>query len=302
MTGLELFLGALFLLYFILLAVVKFGWNFPKAFKNNSKTFDNRITVVIPFRNEQSNIADIVEDLKNQKTDRTTFEVIFVNDHSTDDSDLICKKLISGVDGFTIISLPENLRGKKYALANGIESAKGSIIVTSDADCRVSRNWLESIRDLFNHQEVNMLVGGVAIEPSGSLISEAQSLEGAALTAVTAASINLNIPIMCSGANLAFRKEVYKTVGGYEGNFDIPSGDDEFLMRKIEEHFPGTIYYHHNPEVVVRTKALESMSQLFSQRIRWAGKWKFNLFSATSLVAVFLVVFNVGFLPRLRWR
>ena len=93
-------------------------------------------------------------------------------------------------------------------------------------------------------------------------------------------------------ANLAFRKSAFVEVDGYAGNMDIPSGDDEFLMRKISGRFPGSIRFLNSADAVVSTRPQESVGAFFAQRLRWAAKWKYNPSVSTVALAFFILIFQ----------
>jgi hypothetical protein len=93
---------------------------------------------------------------------------------------------------------------------------------------------------------------------------------------------------MCNGANLAFRKEAFIIVNGYDDDYHIPSGDDEFLMRKIVSRFPKSFCFLKDQQAVVTTIPQKKMTNLVHQRLRWAGKWRHNTSPTAKAMAVFI--------------
>ena len=114
-----------------------------------------------------------------------------------------------------------------------------------------------------------------------------------------AATLGLGFPTMCNGANLAYRKSTYLEVQGFENNFEVASGDDEFLMRKILQKFPNGISFLNDKNAVVSTHAQSSINQFVQQRLRWAGKWKYNSSFSSQLIALFILTFHISFLVTL---
>lgn len=97
---------------------------------------------------------------------------------------------------------------------------------------------------------------------------------------------------MCSGANLAFRKSAFEEVSGYTGNFHIPSGDDEFLLKKMNKRFgPDALVYLNSPSALVQTEPLASPGGWICQRSRWASKWNAHGEKSHWFTAVLLVIF-----------
>ena len=139
-------------------------------------------------------------------------------------------------------------------------------------------------------------MGGVRIADDHGFFSQLQALEFSSLIGVCGATAGLGIPAMCNGANLAFLKSAFQTVNGYEGNFNIASGDDEFLLRKIDRHFPDAVYFLAEPDAVVSTGPQKTRIDFIQQRLRWAGKWKYSSSPITKVFSVFVLLFQISFL------
>jgi len=204
------------------------------------------------------------------------------------------------------VSLPAGKEGKKQAIALGVELAGGEFIITTDADCRFSKHWLQSILLSFHHVNARMVFGGVRMKDDTSFFSRIQALEFCSLIGTGAAMAGLGIPVLCNGANMAFLKSAFLEVNGYEGNLGIASGDDEFLMHKINQRYPGSIYFQAEGHSVVETRPLASLREFVDQRLRWAGKWKHSQSGISQVAAVFILLVQVSFVflwfaPLLDW-
>src|SRR5690606_17909477 len=162
--------------------------------------------------------------------------------------------------------------GKKAAIRTGLDYAKGDLIVTTDADCQMGANWLAVIEEFYHSQKLKMVIGPVALHAGDALFSQMQSIEFASLIGSGAASFKLGIPSMCNGANLAYSKEVFFEVNGFEDTMHLASGDDEFLMHKVVEKYPEKVSFLKNKEAVVKTNSMPDLNSFFNQRIRWASK------------------------------
>ena len=99
---------------------------------------------------------------------------------------------------------------------------------------------------------------------------------------------------MCSGANIAYRKVVFFEVKGYDGNEHLASGDDEFLMHKIAQKYPGSIRFSGGIKSLVLTNDSKNLTQFFNQRIRWASKWSFYKSLVPKILAIYVFVLNLG--------
>lgn len=245
------------------------------------------VTVVVPVRNEEKNIATLLHDVSLQ--DYPNFEVIVADDHSEDGTKDVVRNF----------SLPQ-LRyiksvghGKKQAITTAVACAQGEVIVTTDADCSLSSGWLTQMVSPFSNPSVRMVFGGVKMKTDGSFFSVLQAMEFTSLIGTAVATAAWGIPVMCNGANLAFRKKAFFDVQGYEGNLHIASGDDEFLMRKIHARFPDGLRFVHSTGSVVSTRPLSSLGDFLEQRIRWASKWKQHTSLFSSILAVFIFLVQV---------
>ena len=253
------------------------------------------VSVVVAVRNETQNIQNLIQLLTTQAFPKGRVEVILVNDHSTDETAALARRSAEGFSHVQILDLPEGKEGKKAALQYGIERATFEVIATTDADCTFSKNWLTCVSSYFELAENKMVLGVVKLSDGNSFFSQLQVTELVSLAGSTAASVGFNHPIMCNGANLTFRKSVFEEVGGYDDNMAIPSGDDEFLMRKIRARYPQGIRFLNYYEAVVSTPPQKTLGDLIQQRLRWAGKWKHNSDPLTKSLAVFILLAQVSF-------
>jgi biofilm PGA synthesis N-glycosyltransferase PgaC len=288
-----------FAIYYIFILFIIYGWEKIKApFEYEILDELSFISVVIAVRNEERNISRLLNRLAKQSFPKGQFEIIIVDDNSED-------KTVEEIQKFTIheqlnIKLLKNDIGanqsktpKKAALRKGIEASKGDIIVMTDGDCWFGEDWLKSITSAFNNKGTMFVSGPVALKGNNSLLSEIQSLEFSSLIGSGAALIGLNYPLMCNGANLAFRKKVFYEVKGYEDN---TSGDDVFLMQKIHTLFKKSIVFQKDHRSVVYTFPQASVSELIQQRKRWASKWNKYLLPLSWALPVFLFMHYVSFL------
>ncbi|WP_323757650.1 glycosyltransferase [Roseivirga sp.] len=259
----------------------------------SSEKHEGKVSVIIPFRNEELNLRRLAESLEAQTY--SSFEVLFVNDHSTDDSLNVLKCLVDkGITlSLNIISLEET-QGKKAALAAGIAQATGEIIVTTDADCWCNENWLKAMTSGFHNPQTQMITGPVVLEGM-SFFQKLQRIEFGAVLASSAALIGLSKPTMANGANLAYRKSVFNEVNGFSGIEQTPSGDDELLMMKIVKKYPKSVVFAKSAEAVVHTLAHVNWTNFVQQRKRWASKWKVGMRRSTILSALFVYMVQLAF-------
>lgn len=256
------------------------------------------VSVVIAVRNEAENILHLMKDLEQQTFPADRFEVIVVDDCSQDAT-------VGTVDEYmqkskmTIKLLHASYNRKvsspkKNALTTGIKVASGDLIITTDGDCRVGVEWLDTLEAAMREKDAAMVFGPVTFHQERSLFERIQTIEFASLTGAGAATLQMQIPTMCNAANLGFRKQVFEDVEGYKGNEDVASGDDEFLMHKVFRHFSGKVFFLKSEKSKVTTYAKSNWSDFFSQRKRWASKWSRYEVAGPKWIA--FLIFMVNFL------
>lgn len=246
-------------------------------------------SVIIPVRNEAANIAQLVKDLDEQDYPKGQFEVLLINDHSEDDTVEVARQAFDTTRlDFKIIALEDGVSGKKQAITRGVGEAQYDYIITTDGDCRVSSDWIAAYSDRFQVTDDLMLCGPVKMN-SHNFFTRMQALEFSGLIGIGAASLQSGNPGMCNGANLAYQKAAFLKVKGYEGNQQIPSGDDEFLLQKIFKIYRGRVSYLKDQRAIVSTDAKDSFRELLNQRIRWSSKWRFHdsFFIKSMAISVF---------------
>ncbi|HCC70507.1 MAG TPA: hypothetical protein DEQ09_05080 [Bacteroidales bacterium] len=237
-----------------------------RRYGKNQKLF----SVIIPVKNEAANIKKLINDLAEQELDPLKFEIIFVDDKSSDSTVEIINN--------SSIPLPEKKilyaagNGKKRAIALGINNAKGEFIVTTDGDCRVKKKWLKELYDhvlLFNS---DMIIGAVDIIDTGKVSNRLIQLEFLSLQAITEIFTKNDMPVMCNGANLCFKNPGDRYLEMVKP--DIVSGDDIFLMENFRQQGK-SISWIGSADSTVLTYGPDSIRSFLKQRIRWTSKSPF---------------------------
>ncbi|MCB0396025.1 MAG: glycosyltransferase [Flavobacteriales bacterium] len=259
-------------LYGVYLAWIWFGWRKVKEpdVHRNTK-FEVMVTVVVAARNEAGNLPRCINSLLKQEYPSALLECIIVDDHSDDETLRVANEKIAGHDGFKVMMLDNDGQGKKAALQMGISHASGQLIVTTDADCTHPARWIQMMVTTYLSEKAKMVLGPVALTGKG-FFRQWQALEMRALMGLTGGAVGWGKPTMANGANLAFEKEAFFEVGGYEGNTQKASGDDVFLLHKMMTNYPDSIAFAKHTEAVVSTPALGNPGLFMDQRVRWASK------------------------------
>lgn len=265
--------------YLIIIFIYTFGWYRLKTFIPSAIKFDTLVSIVIPARNEERNIQILLTNLIQQNYPKDNFEIIIIDDNSTDNTAEIVSAFIkqNPEHRIKIIHLsgenPEEAY-KKKAITKAIDTSIGELIITTDADCTVDKNWLRSFVSFYQLEKPQMIVGPVSFHNESSLFEKLQSFEFLSLIAITAGAIRIRRPIMCNGANLAYEKSAFTAVGGF-GNDKFSSGDDVFLLLKIKKQFGNrSVRFIKSLDAIVHTEPKKNIKDFIHQRIRWASKNK----------------------------
>jgi len=291
-----------FLTLIYLLVVFGFirGWHRLVPFKYKQTAGKTSVSIIIAARNEADNIHRTIEALLAQDYNKELTEIIFIDDHSTDNTaEIILSYAQAGVK---LISLKEDRAlnsYKKKAIQTAIGQAKGSLIITTDADCRMGIYWLKTIVAFYEEKGYKMISSPVAYDEEKSFFERSQSLEFLYLIGLGASTIGNNMPSTCNGANLAYERDAFYEVGGFQGIDDLASGDDELLLHKIAARYDKQIGFLRNRDAIVYTHAKPNLNEFLQQRKRWASKSTRYKNKSIIVLGVFIWFFNLSILLNL---
>ncbi|MGD0038398.1 MAG: glycosyltransferase, partial [Bacteroidota bacterium] len=261
-------------------------------------------TVIVAARNEEKSIAQCLQSLVQQTYPVNRYEIIILDDGSTDMTASIVRSFSERYPNIHLFSLPvgteRELGRKPLAIAKGIDQSAGEIILTTDADCIAPPRWIEI---MVNHFENNVafVAGPVAEQNCKNFFSKLEQLEFLSLITTAAGLIGSGRPIICNGANLAYRKDAFVAIGGFGNNGS--SNDDESLMNRMILRNIGKVVFAPESDAMITTRSSNTITSFLRQRIRWANKRgqyedKSILITLISLYLFFLsLIFTVFLIP-----
>lgn len=256
------------------------------------------ISVVVPARDAASTLTPLLQELNAQRYPRELYEVIVVDDHSGDGTAELVRGFARTWPALQLLQAGDG-QGKKAAITQGVEAAKGDLVVLTDADARMGPRHLELIADHWNKEQPALLLMPVHTSGGRGLVAWVQRKEQSALQAASMGSALRGNPVLANGANLAFSKPAFRRVGGFQGDRHA-SGDDMFLLRRMRRHHL-KVSALAVPEVHVRVVPEEHWRGFFAQRLRWAGKmWSYREISGM-MAAVAALVFPWALLVVTAW-
>lgn len=244
-------------------------WNWVNSTKEPTKKMRPKplVSVVIAFKNERVTLSILLTHLQNQTFSKSSFEVIVVNDHSTDSD-------YQWLTQYDVKLILASNNGKKAALHQGITAAKGDFIVTTDADCLPSPNWLTAMVYAYQTNTAAMIMGPVTLcATKKSFFQGFQMMDFMALQLSGAGAAMGKRPVFCNGANLGFTKEAWSKAINIQVGNNFASGDDVFLLHAFKK-LQLKILYLKDKRALVKTQPARSWQQFLHQRVRWGGKSK----------------------------
>lgn len=243
-----------------------------KYILKKSEKFEGYISVIIPARNEEANIENAILSVANCNFDKSKYEIIVVNDRSSDKTQEIAESLTQSISNLKVLNLTEelkdpNLKGKAGALQAGIEASEGALILLTDADCIVNPNWIEYYARVFSEPKVGMAISYSTID-GPRIFDKIQGIEWLYLHTMALAGIGLNYPLGGYGNDMAFTREAFDSAGGYKKiKFSVT---EDFALIKAIFKSKWKIHYLMMPQTSVSTKAEITFASYLEQHRRWA--------------------------------
>ncbi len=265
--------------------------------QRGSSTWRPLVSVIIAARNEATHIESCLNSVL--VSDYPDFEVIVVDDGSTDATPGIIQSMTSRADGVgsrlkVVRSNADGAgSGKVAALARGIAESSGEVLVTLDADCLVRPGWLQSMLS-FMTPSVGFVAGPVAYTRPSGFLKSIEALEFLSLISVGAGAIGIGKPLICNSANAAYRRELYQQMSDSLPPTDFAAAD-ELLMHFVHENTPYDVAFCSSAEALVTTDGADSISGFFLQRMRWVSMVGYlpagYRFALTAVFLFFILVF-----------
>lgn len=278
-------------LYIICISAFTIGlYNLKERFDNADKLVKTKVSVLVAARNEEENIENLLLSLYNQTFEKKSFEVIIIDDHSEDRTKEIIDTFVNNNKDLNVKVYISESQGKKAAISQALHKAENELIIVTDADCILNSRWIESIVAYYQKTHSKMILAPVLLTPSDTLFEKIQVLEHLSLIGSTAGSAAICFPVMCNGANMAYEREAALEVEKYRHDFNIPSGDDMFLLEQFVKHYGcKNVKFLLNKSAIVKTKTCKTLKDFFRQRRRWVSKTK--SYTNWKIITTALIVF-----------
>jgi glycosyltransferase involved in cell wall biosynthesis len=282
---------------FVLSALSSYNSEYPTHKKDRPP-----VSVIICARNEENSLRKHLPAFLSQ--DYEDYEVIVVNDHSTDDTRQVVKNFANKNDHLRLVDnkSKNNLPGKRGALSEGIQAAQHDNLLFSDADCYpASHEWLSLMAQHFRMGN-SVVIGYAPYEKTTSPNPIYRCLNALVrfdtfYSALQYLTFTLRgHPYMGVGRNLGYHKSLFLEKRGFNDSSGLASGDDDLLVNEIANAQNTGIEIH--PNSFIYSVAPNSWSQYYQQKIRHLStsfhyKWSTQFW--LGLLAVSHFTFYVSF-------
>lgn len=267
-----LFLSSIVFFLRICFFIIGFFKERRRTQKQKTNHFEPFVSIVVPARNEEQNIEGVINSLKKINYPKDKFEVIIVNDRSTDGTRELVENAINGLANFKLVNIENEAQkhqipGKAGAVHVGVENSIGEVIFVTDADCTVQPNWIKKIVKLYYDKDTGFVTSYTNVVGS-RFFDKIQAVEWIYMHTMAMGGVGMNQPLGCYGNNLTFRRSYYLNFGGYA---KIPfSVTEDLALQKAFHSQNYRIHYYIDPETTVDTKPVKNITEYFSQHHRWA--------------------------------
>ncbi len=249
--------------YFILLLLSMLNLiKHAKNPKQRKTVHDKMVSVIVPCYNEEMVLKSSLLSLIDQTY--KNYEIIVIDDGSSDKTHLIAKSMEFTDNNKRLISFTKPNSGKANSLNFGISRAKGALIMTVDADSKLSSNAIELMAEYFDDPEIGAVAGSVYVTNQDTLWSRLQALEYVqGLNLVRNGQAYLKLVNIIPGPIGMFRKSAIEEVDGYQT--DTFAEDCDLTLNLINKRYK----IDYEIDAVSYTEAPEELTELLKQRYRW---------------------------------
>ncbi|CAN5514806.1 hypothetical protein BH09BAC4_BH09BAC4_37140 [soil metagenome] len=249
-----------------------------------------QISILIAARNEEATILDCLQAITQLDYPSDAVEVLIGDDQSTDRTGSLVADYIADKPNFQLVSITDSqagLMGKANVLAQLARVARGQFIFFTDADTKVTPEWLTEMNRQFT-KPVG-IVTGVTLPTGPKLFHKLQTIDWLYNLTLTHLMSSVGVPVTAMGNNMAVSRVAYEAVGGYE-SLPFSVVEDYTLFQAIVAKgydFRNLL----SEQVLAHTKPVDTFRAFLQQRKRWMrGAMCLPVWMVFSLYAQYLAV------------
>lgn len=259
---------------------------FAKAKQSTSTSFPP-VSVIICAKNEARQLYKNVPKLLAQ--DYPEFEIILINNASTDDTEAIIEAFSLAHENLQQVNVVGNenfWNNRKYALTLGIKRAKyPTMLFTTAAAVPASKHWIKEIAGAFTDQKQLVIGYGAYQKVRRSLLNALIRFENTLATIQCASYAKVGRPYMGVKSNLAYTAALFYEQKGFVAHMKVPEGDDRLFVNAAATR-KNTIS-HFNPESFTIAQAPSSFKQWWSHKQDHLGMLRYYKFPEKLFLGLF---------------
>jgi cellulose synthase/poly-beta-1,6-N-acetylglucosamine synthase-like glycosyltransferase len=245
------------------------------------------VSVVIPARNESARIMSCITALEKLTYPKSNYEIVFVDDGSTDNTADLIEAFAARHENWRLLRFakPTGSSGPMLSIAHGVLHSRYDIILRTDADCQVKLDWVQFMTAQFDAQTA-MVLGICTMKVGPGPIQDFLSFDNLVSGLLNSSFASLGFPTGCSGGNMAFRREAFNAVGGFDPILHFNSGEDTHLVHLFRKKKVGSVKTCMNSAGIVNTFSPERWRDVLNRMIRVNGEtFKMNTTQITIRLA-----------------
>ncbi|MBI2135104.1 glycosyltransferase family 2 protein [Candidatus Woesearchaeota archaeon] len=221
------------------------------------------VSIVIPAFNEEKKIRPTVKSVLELEYPRDKYEIIVVNDGSTDKTQEITKSIINEYKSHDIKLISQTNKGKGAALNKGLRKAKGEYFICLDADSYVSRDALSKTLPHFTNEKIAAVLPLLKVSNPKTLLQKMQWLEYIVNMFYKELMGKLDCVHVAPGPFSIYRKSILGKIGGFD---EKNLTEDLEITLRLQKHNYRIVQLLNTD---VYTIAPSSFRELYRQRNRW---------------------------------
>lgn len=257
-----IFITTILFILFSSLMVIKL----LKSTKMDNSEIKN-FSILISLKNEGYNIHKLFESLKKLNYNKNNYEIILIDDNSTDHTLEILNDLVQNQSNFTVISANnKKYPAKKGALDIGLSIAKHEYILITDADCSVPNNWISFYNQAFENN-YDLIFSPAPFIINNSRVNRFSCFENLRTYLMTFFAQTIGLPYSSAARNIGFKKSFYYNIEGFSKMLETLSGDDDLLIREAICH-KAKIGIINNNQCYVYSNTKNTLSDFLKQKFR----------------------------------
>ncbi|MBM4174958.1 MAG: glycosyltransferase [Ignavibacteria bacterium] len=258
--------------FLVLVLIAKF-----KGTKQSQMPFEQKfISVIVSAKNEEKNISGLIRSLVSQTYPLEKYEIIIVDDYSTDSTRELILKASNELLNLRYIdnrNNPSMDKGKKSALTYGISQSNGEIILLTDADCRPGKDWITSVTSQFD-SEISAVIGFSPFAVKKGFFNTFIRYENIKSSFLMSVFYFIGLPYLSFGRNFAYRRSVFEMIRGFTSINHSLSGDDDLFLQRLRKSGKN-IQLTSAKDSIVFSEPADSIKKYFRQKTRHLSASKY---------------------------